>query len=177
MKLDCHNPCAGSAMVELMAGLIAILALTAGIIQVATLTKTQSDSMVRARELAGEQAMLNNGQGVAAPDYIRDCHEGPDRRRLTRDDTHDAADVAAFQQTIVGPAAANAAAWNRYNQAQASPLPGLRNNNAPAAAFGLVRGEDSRTVPLLSAVQSLLYRADRITIQSKVWMTSTGGLY
>ena len=167
----------GSAMVELMIGLIAILAIAAGLLQVASLSNTQTDSMVRARQAAGELAMVDNPQVLAAPDYIRDWNEGPDRRRHSRDDRHNNADPALFDNTIVNRAAPSAGAWQRLDTVPADALPELRDDMAPALLFGMVNGDDTRTVPLMTAVQTLLYRADHITIDSRVWMTSTRGLY
>ena len=163
-------------MVELMIGLIGILALAVGLLQLTTLTMTQTESMMRAREEAGQLAMEDNVQVLGAPDYIRDWREGPDGRRYSRDDTHNSGDPMAFSRTVVERAAPRAA-WFRLGQVPAGALPDLRGEPMPASFFGLVKGDDTRTLPLLPAVQDLLYRADHIDIRSKVWMTSTRGLY
>lgn len=166
----------GQALVELMVGLIAILALVAGLVQVVSLARSRTDSLVEARKMAGELALMG-APVAAAPEFIRDWSEGPDGRRHTRDDRFTRADAMEFSRIIVEQAAPDASGWRRLQSIPVDALSSLRGDPAPTARFGFVRGRDRREVPLLPAVQSLLYRSPSIEIESEVWLAVTGGLY
>jgi len=166
----------GQAMIELIVGLVAILALLAGLLQVASLTKTHTDTMVEARREAGELAMLDL-ELMMDPDYIRDWREGPDTKRYTRDDISTSADSVIFDDTIVEKASADSDGWEILREVPDNRLSRLHDNLDPVSCFGLVRGYDKKSVDLISAVQSLLYRADTIDVECEVWMTWTKGIY
>jgi len=165
----------GQAIVELMVGLVAVVVLVAGLLQVASLSSAHTETMVEARRQAGERAMLDS-ESVFTPDYIRDWHEGPDTRRYTRDDTFTTANAADFQSTIVDKAA-DAAGWTVIDTVPGNRLTRIHGSGMPQTQFGLVRGYDSKTVDLLPAIQSLVYAADSIEVETEVWMTWTKGIY
>jgi len=167
-------------MVEFLAGLVAVLALLAGLRQAISLTRAHTDALAAARRQAGERALFDPGQGMdllGDADYIRDRHPGPDGKRHTRDDWAAAGDAAAFSARLVEPTCRNAAAWELLGAAPGDRVTALRGHPAPGAVLGLVRGDAAESVPLLPAVRSLLYRADRIDIESRVWMTRMEGIY
>ncbi|NQT93610.1 MAG: hypothetical protein HQ559_12695 [Lentisphaerae bacterium] len=166
----------GQALIEFVVVLVAVLALTAGLLQVASLSRVQTETMVEARREAGELAMLDVDT-LSAPEYIRDWEEGPDGARHTADDRFSPGDPAAFTRTVVDRAVAVNSDWEIIEAMPDSDFQDLAGTAWPVAEFGLVRGYDSRTVPLLPAVQSLLYRATGINIESEVWMTRTTGMY
>jgi hypothetical protein len=162
-------------MVELIVALVVILALAAGLLQVASLGRAHTEVMVDARREAGLLAMLEVIP-LAAPDYIQDWDPGPDGKRLTRDDLPILGDDMAFDDVIVEKAAADDDAWAILSTVSNS-IPALRDHLDPVAVFGLVHGEESETVPLLPAVRSLLYQADSIDVRADVWMTRARGIY
>jgi len=172
---------AGQAVVEFLVGLVAVLVLFAALLQMASLNKAHTDTMVEARRQAGELAMLQLGPGLeimSDPDYILNWQEGPDGKRHTRDDRFSSASPAAFNAVIVDLAAPNAEGWTIIDSVPDNRLTGLHNDPDPVAGFGLVRGHHSVSdVPLLPAVQSLLYRAESIDVESEVWLTWTKGIY
>ena len=171
-----RNNASGQAMIEFIVGLIAVLALAAGLLQLATLTRAHSDAMVKARAEAGELAMMDANL-ISNAEFIRDWREGSDKRRHTRDDQTTAGDVRGFDNNIVAHAAPDQAAWTILDTVPADALPALHGEPDPASRFGLVHGHASDNVALISAVQSYLYRADHIDVVADVWMTSTRGLY
>jgi len=166
----------GQALVEFIVVLVAVLALTAGLLQVASLSRVQTETMVDARREAGELAMLDV-ETLAVPEYIRDWEEGPDGARHTADDRFTTGDPGAFTRMIVDRAVAENDDWEIIDSLPDSDFQDMAGSGWPSAEFGLVRGYDARTVPLLPAVQSLLYRAAGIHIESEVWMTRTTGMY
>jgi hypothetical protein len=166
----------GQAMIELTVGLVALLALFAGLLQLAKLSIAQTDTLFSARREAGTRAMSTVAVSSAA-EYIRYWEEGDDKKRYSVDDTHTEADGAAFSATVPARAARDNAAWNVMQRVPDNPVLTLRDSPAPATQFGLLEGKDSVTVPLLPVVQHLLYNADSIEIESKVWMPWAREIY
>jgi hypothetical protein len=171
----------GQAIVEMLVGLVALLVLITGLIQVEALSSGQTATMVQARRLAGLAAI--NGSNLAfTPKFIAKWQVGPDGKRYTKDDVVTSGDTAEFENTIVNKASPDASEWTGIID---SVAPGSRENELsvihqsgmPQAQFGFVKGSDSTNVDLLPAVQDLIYRADSIKIVSDVWMTSTKGIY
>ena len=170
---------AGQAMIELMAGLVVVLAVFAGLLQIASLTRTHTEANVEARREAGSLTMLDtlDGLPLTMPDYMRDRFEGPDTRRHSRDDTFDNANPANFDGLITQQTAPDQAGWDALNSVPGNAVSGLNGNPNPVAMFGLVRGQEEDQVELIPAVRSLLYHADSIDVEGKAWMTWTKGIY
>lgn len=163
-------------MIELTVALVVILAITAGMLQIASLGRARTETMVRARREAGAAALAHLVP-LSAPRYILDWSPGPDGKRLTADDRPIADTSERFDRRIMDFAADDDDAWGVLDRASRASLPDLRGHPNPVAAFGLVRGYDRQTVPLRSAVQHLLYRATDIEIESEVWLTHTRNIY
>lgn len=166
----------GQAMVELMVGLVALLALFAGLLQLGKLSTAQTDTLFNARREAGTRAMSTIAVSSAA-DYIRYWEEGDDERRYSVDDTFTDADGSAFTATVTSRAVRDNSEWNIMQRMPDNPIVALRDSPAPVTQFGLLEGKDSTTVPLLPIVQHLLYDAGSIEIESKVWMPWAREIY
>jgi hypothetical protein len=170
------HPRGGQAVIELVVGLVLVLAVTAGLLQLYSLTRADADTMVEARREAGELALLDVAV-LSDPPYIEDWEEGADGKRMTADDTYNTANPLPFTQTIVERASPDAAGWALIDSAAEDGMSQLRQNPAPGSVLGLVKGEDSETVTLLPAVRSLIYRADHIEVENEVWLTRLKGIY
>jgi hypothetical protein len=166
----------GQAMIEVMAGLVALIVLIAGLLQVASLTRAQTDAMVEARQEAGTLALLEEPFSEF-PDYIQDIQVGPDGRSYSHDDTTTDALPSEFNQDITERVTEQPSDWDVIDALPNSPLSSLHNAFTPATEFGLLKGDASETITLLPAVINLLYSADEITVESDVWMTWTRGIY
>jgi hypothetical protein len=101
-----RNAARGQAMIELIIGLVAVLALFAGLVQISTLAKAQNDTLADARRRVGLWA-ISDTTIADSPDYIRHWSDGPDGSPYTADDTFDRASAPAFQQIIVNRAVAD----------------------------------------------------------------------
>lgn len=163
-------------MIELIIGLVAVLVLVSGLLQVASLTKTHTDVMVEARRQAGRKA-VNLFGGSESAEYIRDWEPGDDEKRYTRDDSFTDGSRGAFVGTIVDKAGRAQNDWDIIARTANKGVSELRAGSEPTETFGLVRGYESRDVELLPAVRSLLYRAHSIDVESEVWMTWCTGIY
>ena len=166
----------GQALVELMVGLIVILALTAGMLQVASLTRASADVMAAARGRAGESA-FSEAYFSPFPEYIADVLPGPDGRPYTRDDETTPADSGAFIATIVNRSAGTADGWAILDEIPADPVNRLRGAAVPVFEFGLIGAIERERVPTLSAVRNLIYAADEIEVEGRAWSTWTRGIY
>lgn len=166
----------GQAMLELMIGLVALMAIVAGLLQVASLTRARTDTMVEARAEAGRYSF--GGLGLSErPQYIRNIDAGPDGRTYSYDDTRNLAGGGAFHDIIISKATSSPDQWSIMSDLRNTSFSELNNSGNPVSTFGLIKGSSSESIPLSSAVRSLLYRADSIDIKSDVWTTWTQGIY
>lgn len=166
----------GQALIEVIVGLVVVLVLVAGLLQLASLTKTHTDVFVSAREEAGDAAM-QEAPFSQFPSYIRDVTTGPDEKTYSSDDEFTIANSEIFNQSVVEMSASNSADWALLDSVSDNPVSGLHDTQFPQNEFGLLYGEASETVPLIPAVRHLIYGADEIEVKSEVWMTWTRGIY
>jgi hypothetical protein len=163
---------AGQAIVEFIVALVVVLVLFAGVLQIGQLGLAHTRTLTEARRKAAVEAM-GAMPTLAGPDYIRDVTVGPDGRAYSRDDEHTGGDVGAFQDRIV-----------RYGhpdeldlRVAGNRVTALSRSAMPRQGFGLVRGEGEEVVPLLPAVQNLIYRQKEIELKGEAWLTWLGGIY
>ena len=171
---------AGQAIVEFIVGLVAVLALLAGLIQVASLTATHTDTMIQARRLAGEESQRQLGLGedlVTDPDYIRDWREGPDNKKHTRDDESTAADPDRLDETILSRSVPDDSGWEIMSRTPHNRIRRLHSLENPVTLFGLVHGHDAKPVTLIPAARHLFYDAETVNVECDVWMTWNHGIY
>ena len=166
----------GQALIEFMIGLIGILALFAGLLQIASLSRTHTESMVEARHEAAEDAMGDTAF-FAFPDFIEAVVEGADGSRYSADDSFTDGSSSDFLDYLVEPSAPSATEWSIIDGATGNQLSMLRSGLSPAYEMQMVRGTDSRDVDVIPAVQHLIYDTETIEIQSTVWLPWLGGIY
>jgi hypothetical protein len=175
----CGSLQSGQAMIEVLVGIVALIVLIAGLLQVASLSSGQTGTMVTARKKAGDNAM-NGGEVASVPDYIKDWQVSSDKKHYTADDTFSPADANQFEGTIIEHAAIDSSGWTIYIDSippDHNMFTTIHKSGTPQYDLGLVEGHDSTNVYLLPVIQDLVYGADSITIDSKVWMTWTTGIY
>jgi hypothetical protein len=166
----------GQAMIEFVVGLIAVLALFAGLLQIASLTRARTDTMVNARRNAAVRALMDPTL-LSTPDYIEAIAVGPDGSSYSVDDTPAIGSPSVFVATTVDPSAADAAGWDLIGSAPGNAFTALRTSAAPMYDLQMVQGADRETVPVMPAVQHLMYDAASITVESQVWLPWIRGLY
>ena len=163
---------AGQAIVELVVGLVAVIVLVAGIVQISTLGLMHSRVMTEARRLAGVQAMQDLPP-FSGPDYIAARTVGRDLTTYSRDDDSTPAFVGNFQVGLLRYSDPNRVAQevpdNEFTLMSQSQFPHL--------LFGLVEGRKSDSAELLPVMRNLVYRADRVEVEGRAWLTWTKGIY
>lgn len=166
----------GQAIVELCVCMVAVIVLISAMIQFASLTKAQTDTMVASRAMAGEQAM-SEGPTLPTPAYLYDWDENTDEKRYGADDSPVSGNSEPFHSLIVEESVSDAAEWNIIGE-RPNYMSDLHSATfGPSVIFGMVSGKSSTNVNLVSAFQKLVYRKDSIDIESEVWMTWTKGIY
>jgi hypothetical protein len=168
----------GQAAVEFLIGLVALLALIAGLIQVISLSTARTNTMVAARREAGKAAIAPSTGYLVPPEYRTTLYAGADGKRYTADDWADvSADrEARFKNVIVAPSA-QSADWAFIDSRPDNYISILNQSAAPVQEFGLVSGSSDTKTNLLPAVRHLLYAAPSITVKSTVWMAKTKDIY
>ena len=153
-------------MLEFMVGLVVVLVLLAGLIQIGRLAHAHTRTMSAARAAAGQLAMMSNFTGSSDALLISDWVPGPDLRRHTPDDI---ALIASNAATLPGELVGNA----HLEQAPDAPtnaLAALAASPNPAADFFLVKGEASEYVSILPLIQRLVYAHPSLEVQSEAWL-------
>jgi len=172
----------GQAIVEVIVGLVVILTLFAGLLQVVSLTRTQADLVAEARSEAGNAAMLHTPFSVM-PDYLSEVTAGTDEATYSADDEHLAGTPAFLNEHIIDNAVADESGWDILEAPPRNALARLHDAMLPQAEFGLLRGQATNSVALISAVQNLLFDSLpsspelEVFIKEDVWMTWTRGIY
>ena len=163
-------------MIEFIVALVAVVALAAGLLQIASLGRAHTEAMVDARREAAARA-LSPMSYLSDASYIEDWNEGPDGSRYTTDDEMAEDEGLSFQNIVVDRASPDDEGWTVYNGVPQNPFSSLRGAGNPSSVFGLTMGEADETVSLLPAVQHLLYGADSLNVRCEVWLTRMEDIY
>ncbi|MBM4148719.1 MAG: hypothetical protein FJ224_06715 [Lentisphaerae bacterium] len=187
----------GQSMVELLVGMVAVLALCAGLLEVTSIARRHTDIMVQARQAAGITALWDIEPPLPAgggPEYIEDWQTGPaisnpgggtklgDGKRMTRDDVSIDGSSAEFTSRVVSRAG-GAEEWDLMDRIPDNRTAQLRSSVNPSDVFGLAYGaaetDIDLTSPEYSLIRKLLYSpsSGEINLRSDVWMTWTKGIY
>ncbi|MBU0714407.1 MAG: pilus assembly protein [Verrucomicrobia bacterium] len=163
----------GQAMVEFMVGLVVVLVLLAGLIQIGQLTHAHTRTMIAARAQAGQLAMASTRPVSETASLISDWVLGVDLRRHTHDDM---AMVTSNAVTLPGELVGQAH-LEQVPNAPVSALSTLRDSPNPAGDFFLVKGEASESVNILPIIRRLVYAHSTLEVESDAWLVWTKGIY
>ena len=165
----------GQAMVEFMAGLVVVLVLLTGLIQIGQLAHAHTRTMIAARAAAGQLAMSSTPPVSKPASYIYSWFPGPDQRRYTRDDMsliHSNTGALPIPSELVGQSHLE---W--VPDAPVNALTTLRDSSNPAVDFCLVSGEASESVHILPIIRRLVYARSTLEVESEAWLVWAGGIY
>jgi hypothetical protein len=163
------NRRAGQAIAELVVGLIALLVLFMGMLQLQSLARAHTQTLIAARQQAGQDAVLQPYLlRNATPRWISDWQLGHDSVAYSLDDVASFGNPGVLTDGIV--AHANPATLNTY-------VPGNELSTAatsPLNELYLTHGQStSQPVDLFPLIRNLVYGVDSIQLQGDAWLTWT----
>ena len=162
----------GQALTELVVALVAIMVITAGLLQLSLLGVMHTGAMSEARRRAGAAAMQDAGS-LSGPEYIAARTEGSDGMAYTRDDGRTLASVDDLQRRLVAYSHPDSLG----QQVNSNSFTVMSQNQFPYLGFGLVEGKKDDRMALVPVIRSLVYRADEVEVEGKAWLTWTKGIY
>ncbi|MEX2382440.1 MAG: TadE family protein [Opitutales bacterium] len=164
----------GQAMVEFCIGLIGMLAVIAGIVQLGRMGLGRTNARVEATAMASAASMTDESDIRPIRSYIDRMQEGADQRSYSVDDRAQTGDPDAVYEQIL-----------RHNQpntlsgyAPGNILAGLSDSLDMRINTGLVQGTGVEpNIPVMPIVRRLFFDQDNVTIDIQAWSVRTGGLY
>ncbi len=161
-------------MVELAVGLVVILILFAGLIQIGRLSRARTRTMIEARERAGRNAMDEGFSGSGGSWYILGWGAGPDGKAYTADDLmFPITNAAGLIEDVESMAQADELEY----LVPGNPLSGMGESTGATNVFYLVYGEGQASVPTFPVIRSLIYRRSAISTESRAWLVWTQEIY
>ena len=160
---------AGQAIVEMVVGLVAILVVFAGFLQLGRMAHEHTKIMMEARAEAGEFALAQTyALQAPAPQYLYTWGVGDDGRRDSRDDKP----MFALTKDVRDDLLAHSKPDQLGGAVGENPVTRAYDDDALLDVFSLVHGrEESEDIPLYPVVRHLLYDADSIRLESDVWLS------
>lgn len=165
----------GQALVELCIGLIAILTVFAGIIQIGRMGLARMEARVEATGTASALSMNAASTSFRLiRSYIRQMDEGGDQRSYSLDDVAMPGNRDEMFDTLLAPN--QPGMLNSY--APGNILAGIQNPVDMMGETGLVRSTASENnIPVLPIVRKLFIQRNTVDIDVTVWSIRTGDLY
>lgn len=164
----------GQAMVEMVVGLLVLLVLLVGILQIGRLAVAHNRAMAGARAQADALAAQPQRplQG-RAPLYIHDMHPGRDGVYYSQHDTPLAGPHEPVQRAVFRPARQA----ELYRRVGPNPLHSAETAPHLSAAFDLLYGEQrSERIELYPVIRRWVVRNESIQMEHGVWMPWLRGL-
>lgn len=164
--------CRGQAIVELCVGLLALLLVFVGLLQIGRLGRVHNETMLAAREEAAAYASGEVSGDSSDAEYILNWMIGRDGSRHSADDFPVRGNTAPFYSEIVAVADPDRMA----DYSADNSLTKLDETGTPMEEFDLLRGYSGKTVELYPLINNLVYRKKRIRVGSEVWLPRLGDL-
>ncbi len=164
----------GQALLELTVGLVVIVVIVAGLIQIGRLSLYHLDTISEARGLAAQYAMSETYQTVLpSARWIQEWTEGRDRRQYSADDAAMIGSSHGLRHFILPVARPD----DLQREVPGNRFSRLQYAEQPIEEFEFVRAAaQSRPIPLLPVARHLFYRAETIRVESEAVLTWTKGI-
>lgn len=169
------NKKSGQAIAEFVVGILAILIVLSAILQLNTLTREDTRTMLEARAAAGAAALSDDYFAPVSPgpSYLQDWQTGPDGNAYTRDDQP----VRGNASLLSGGVITHMHPDELDARVPGNPLSPLADSSQVLSGLGFVRGHaSSAPIPLLPVTRNLVFGRDSITLESQVFLVWTRGL-
>jgi hypothetical protein len=165
----------GQAIVEFVVGLVGILIITAALLQIGTLVREDTRTLLEARAEAGEDALDNAYFAPVSPgpQYLNGWTVGGDGNAYTRDDRAVIGNSAFFSDGL----AVHARPADLQALVPDNPVSAVSDSAAVLSGLGFVRGySSSGPIELYPVTRNLIFGRDTLTVESQVFMIYTRGL-
>ncbi len=161
-------------MIELMIALVALMAVFAGMLQIARLGQARSAALQDARREAGRFALAETyAVEMPGPQFLYGWQAGGDGRTHSADDQAVQASTRLVETGLLSPARPG----DLDARVPGNAVSGLQNISPLVNGLDLVHGrEQTDDIPLYPVVRHLLYDAESIRITADAWLTWTRGV-
>ncbi len=175
MDAETPNNKSGQSVVEFCIGLVAILTVVTGVLQLGLMGIGRTNARVEATEAAAVESMSPpNTSFQTIHTYVRAVTAGPDGRAYSADDTETIAGVNEVYERILE--ANQPSVLSGY--VSGNDLANIQNQVDMQAMTGLVRGSAIESgIPVMPIVRELFFDQNSVDIEMDVWSVRTGGLY
>jgi hypothetical protein len=174
VDIKSHPRCRGQALVEMVAGLLVVLLLLTGLLQIARLARAHTEAMLIARERADRAAMaLEQGGQLRVPRYILDWEPGVRDVRYTQHDRARTDSGHQIRMSVVRHGLPDRLATYTDNGLLADVDRSLQITDAFQFVYGAQR---SRSVPVYPILRNLVIRQESLSMEHQVWMPWARGL-
>ena len=164
----------GQAMMEFLVGIVVVLVVVGGLIQLGMLSDLRTTNYMDATEEAANWSMTNGGDDSLIYPYIERIDDGPDSHTYSADDREIGKNAVDVYNGIVRYGRPDDVAQHTRDNAWTE----LGSANDIMDELGMVRGSKSTTsLRFLPIVRNLIYQADRIDIRTEVYGVRQGGIY
>ncbi len=169
----------GQAMVEFVICLVGILIVAAGLLLVADLTRSDTETLVTATGSAISDAMSLSIASSFSP--IEDWDEGRDGMRHTKDDRAQTGNFGRIRNRVTSYTApeGDRSGMRRADGSSVhyNDIVLFNDGALLSSALQFMRAREEATVETLPVLQSLIGVPAEITVRNEVWMPALGGLY
>jgi hypothetical protein len=169
----------GQAAIELMAALLLLLLIVAGMLHINRMARTSLFLHSVLRGMAGLEAMETTATAISS-DYVSGWTEGPDGIRYTADDqsVRDGA-LPTLLGSLSEHSVQHPADWDVVSSQNQLPVSMVQIHGSPALAslVGFAHEEATLDVPVDTVIRQLVYDKDEVSIKEEVWIPLMGGLY
>jgi len=164
----------GQALAEMVVGMVSILVLVAGLLQIGVLSREHTKTLLDARAEADMQAMSPiHAEQLMGAGYIQDWEEGVEGVRYTRKDRPSPGDPQGIISNVVDHALPSAL----YRTVGEQRVHRLDESLMVTDAFEFVRGHSyGDPVEMLPIMRRLVTTSESLRMEHEVWMPWTRGL-
>ena len=174
MDIKSHPRCRGQALVEMVAGLLVVLLLLTGLLQIARLARAHTEAMLVARERADRAAMAMEYPGqMRTPRYILDWEPGVRDVRYTQHDRARTDSGHDIRRSVVRHGRPDQLASYTDNRLLTDVERSLQVTDAFHFVYGSQRSE---LVPVYPILRNLVIRQESLSMEHQVWMPWLKGL-
>ncbi|GEM_PF-789735 len=173
---SCPHSKRGQAVVEFCVGIVCMLIVIGGILQLGKMGIARTDARVQATARATSRSMMSQDEagGLSLPPYLRRISEGGDSYSYSEDDVKIGGDEQALYDRVARKMHPDSVGL----YAPGSDVAGMSDPTEMMLGMGLVQGLGYElNIPVLPIVRKLIMDDNSVDIQVQVWMTRTGEMY